>query len=316
MTGARVSGPRARRDITGILLLDKPAGISSNAALQRARARCGAMKAGHTGNLDVAASGLLPVCFGEATKVCGWLLDADKVYDATVALGVTTTTGDAEGEVLTRQPVTPDMLARLPDLLATFLGTRSQVPPMYSALKRNGKPLYQLARAGIEVERAPRAISLHSLTLLGREADQLQIRVHCSKGTYIRVLAEDIGAALGCGASLSALRRIASGPFALADAVTLEELWAMPEPVEAFDARLLPADLALAGLPVLAVGTAEARALGEGRAVQAAAWAGSGPARAYAADGRFVGLVEVLGDRRIVPRRIFGRALGLGHQSQ
>ena len=316
MTGARVSGPRARRDITGILLLDKPAGISSNAALQRARARFGAVKAGHTGNLDVAASGLLPICFGEATKVCGWLLDADKVYDATVALGVTTTTGDAEGEVLARQPVTPDMLARLPALLASFVGTRAQVPPMYSALKRNGKPLYQLARAGIEVERAPREVTLHSLALMNQEAEQFVLRVHCSKGTYIRVLAEDIGAALGCGASLTALRRVASGPFALADALTLEQLWALPEPLEAFDDRLLPADLALAGLPMLAVGMAEARALGEGRVVQASTWEGSGPARAYAADGRFVGLVEVLGDRRILPRRIFGRTSGLGHQSQ
>ena len=308
-------GQRAKRDITGILLLDKPAGISSNTALQRARARFGAVKAGHTGNLDVEASGLLPVCFGEATKVCGWLLDADKVYDATLRLGVRTATGDAEGVVLESIPVTAGMRERLPELLPGFLGTRQQVPPMYSALKRDGKPLYQLARAGLEVVREPRQITIHSLTLLACEEDQAQIRVHCSKGTYIRVLAEEIGAALGCGASLRGLRRLVAGPFSLNSAVTLDELWSRPEPLEAFDARLLPADLALAGIPVLALAPPDARSLREGREVRLSSASVVGLARAYEATGGFVGLVEVAAGGLAAPRRMFDRTLGLRDQS-
>ena len=304
--------PRARRDITGVLLLDKPVGISSNAALQRARARFGAAKAGHTGNLDVEASGLLPLCFGEATKVCGWLLDADKVYDATLRLGVRTATGDAEGVVIERQAVSAEMRARLPGLLSTFLGARQQVPPMYSALKRDGRPLYELARAGIEVERQAREIRIHDLQLLACEGEQARIRVHCSKGTYIRVLAEEIGAALGCGASLQALRRLAAGPFSLSGAVTLDELWASSEPLEAFDRLLLPADLALAGLPVLVLDPGDAGSLRQGRPVRLATFRQLGPIRVYQADGSFVGLAEVTREGQAEPRRMFGQVLALG----
>ena len=315
MIAAAGGGPRVRRDITGILLLDKPAGISSNAALQRARARFRASKAGHTGNLDVAASGLLPVCLGEATKVCGWLLDADKVYDATVRLGVRTATGDAEGEVLEQKPVTPGMRQRLPELLSSFLGARQQVPPMYSALKRDGRPLYELARAGIEVDRAPRKINVHSLELLATAGDTATLRVKCSKGTYIRVLAEEIGEALGCGASLEALRRLAAGPFSLDQAVTLDELWSIPSPLEAFDRLLLPADTALGGIPAVVFAPSGARSLKEGRSVPLQAAFPAGVARAYETDGRFVGLVEIGADGRAAPRRIFGRVLGMSHQS-
>lgn len=309
------TSPRARREVIGVLLLDKPAGISSNAALQRARARFGAAKAGHTGNLDVEASGLLPLCFGEATKVCGWLLDADKTYDATLRLGVRTTTGDAEGDVVERRSVTAEMRESLAALLPTLLGPRLQVPPMYSALKQGGRPLYALARAGLEVERAPREIKLYALDLISSEGDEARIRVHCSKGTYIRVLAEEIGAALGCGASLVALRRLTAGPFSLLDAVTLDELWARPDPLEAFDARLLPADLALTGLPLLVLGPAQVGSLRHGRNVQLDGSWGAGLFRVYETAGCFVGLVEITPGGLATPRRMFGQVLGMGRQS-
>ena len=182
-----------RRPLTGILLLDKPAGLSSNAALQRVRFVFGADKGGHTGNLDVAATGLLPICLGEATKLSAWLLDSDKRYLAEVRLGTTTSTGDAEGEVLRRAEVTDQMHARVPQVLAALLGEQWQVPPMHSALKRDGRPLYELARAGIEVEREARQITIHALAMLALEGDKLTIDVSCSKGTYIRVLAESFG---------------------------------------------------------------------------------------------------------------------------
>lgn len=212
--------------INGVLLLDKPHGISSNAALQKARRLLNAAKAGHTGTLDPMATGLLPLAFGEATKFSTDLLGADKSYRATIRLGVMTTTGDAEGEVVEIRAV--DFAANALDAtLRQFSGTIEQMPPMHSALKRDGQPLYSLARRGIEVERLPRRVTIHRLTLIEREGDCLVVDVDCSKGTYVRVLAEDIGRALGCGAHLTALRRTGVGRLRIDDSVTLPALEAM-----------------------------------------------------------------------------------------
>ena len=242
--------PRARvqrRPVHGVLLLDKPLGLSSNQALQKAKWLLRAEKAGHTGTLDPLATGVLPLCFGAATKFSGLHLDADKRYEATLRLGVTTTTGDAEGEVLAEKPVpqiTPEMLDAV---RARFTGRISQVPPMYSALKKDGKALYEYARAGLEVERAAReaTISALNLALAPDQSAQaaIKIEVFCSKGTYIRTLGEDIGAALGCGGHLTRLRRVATGPFAQSQCITLEALEAMADAERL--AALLPPDALL-----------------------------------------------------------------------
>ena len=228
-TRARVQ----RRPVHGVLLLDKPLGLSSNQALQKAKWLLRAEKAGHTGTLDPLATGVLPLCFGAATKFSALHLDADKTYLATLCLGVTTSTGDAEGEVTGRQPVPAIDDAALEAVRQRFLGAITQVPPMHSALKKDGKALYEYARAGIEVERAPRDVQIHALKLALAHTQQAQpaieIEVTCSKGTYIRTLGEDIGKALGCGGHLTRLRRTATGPFTAADCVTLEALEAMDE---------------------------------------------------------------------------------------
>jgi tRNA pseudouridine55 synthase len=237
-----------RRAVHGVLLLDKPIGLSSNDALQKAKRLYRAEKAGHTGTLDPLATGLLPLCFGAATKFSQVSLDADKRYTATLKLGVTTSTGDAEGEVLQRRPVnvsTEDVLAAC----ARFVGDIEQVPPMHSALKRDGKALYEYARAGIEVEREPRSVTIRRINLMGGLHDEWTIDVRCSKGTYIRTLAEDIGAALGCGAHLIALRRTGSGPLTLDGSVTLDQIAVMTE--EQRDATLLDADTLLADWPAV-----------------------------------------------------------------
>ncbi len=293
-----------RRPLTGILLLDKPAGLSSNAALQRVRFVYGADKGGHTGNLDVAATGLLPICLGEATKVSAWLLDSDKRYLADVRLGVTTSTGDAEGEVLRSADVTAEMRTRLPEVLASLRGEQSQVPPMYSALKRDGRPLYELARAGVEVERAARQITIHALEMLALDGNELKIDVSCSKGTYIRVLAESIGDLLGCGASLSGLRRTRAGPFSLADAVPLAHFGEVQWPGTAFDSLLLPADAALHGMQAIVLPATLDAELKQGRAVPLTGHHPSAPVRIYRADGEFAGLGEVTLERKLQPRRL------------
>lgn len=237
-----------RRAVHGVLLLDKPFGLSSNDALQKAKRLYRAEKAGHTGTLDPLATGLLPLCFGAATKFSQVSLEADKTYRARLKLGLRTSTGDAEGEVLNERPVQctrDDLLAAC----ARFVGAIDQVPPMHSALKRDGKALYEYARAGIEVEREPRRVTIHRIDMLDCQHDEVEIEVRCSKGTYIRTLAEDIGEALGCGAHLIALRRTASGPLALQGAVTLEQLEAASEAER--DALLRPVDELLGEWPVL-----------------------------------------------------------------
>ena len=270
----------------GALLLDKPLGMTSNRALQDAKKLLGAKKAGHGGTLDPLASGLLVILVGEGTKFAGPMLDADKEYLATVKLGVTTTTADAEGEVLEERPVQvqPDQVAAA---LGRFRGPIAQMPPMHSALKRDGVPLYQLARAGRSVERQPRQVEIHELELLQCAPPILELRVRCSKGTYIRVLAEDIGAALGTGAHLAALRRTSSGRFHVRDAATLEELRAMPNK----RAALLPLRALLEGLPRAELdATAEAR-LRNGQPLKISGLA-EGLCALYGADGGVIGLGE------------------------
>ncbi|MDL2283827.1 tRNA pseudouridine(55) synthase TruB [Oxalobacter sp. OttesenSCG-928-P03] len=215
---------KPRLPVHGVLLLDKPAGLSSNDALVRAKRRLNAKKAGHTGTLDPFATGLLPLCFGEATKFAQDLLNADKTYETTVRLGIRTSTGDTEGEVVSEQDAEGITLAEVKAALSRFVGEIDQVPPMHSALKRDGKPLYEYARAGIEVEREARRITIHDMTLLDFSPPFLTLRVSCSKGTYIRVLGEDIGETLGCGAHLHSLRRTRVGQLEISDASTLDDI--------------------------------------------------------------------------------------------
>lgn len=297
-----------RRRVDGVLLLDKPPGITSSTAVQKVRRLFRAEKAGHTGTLDPMATGLLPVCFGEATKFSHLLLDADKRYLATVRLGVTTTTGDMEGAITSRARVTSGR-NEVDTALARFRGAIQQVPPMFSAIKRNGQPLYKLARAGGEVPRAPRGIVIHELSLIALDGDELKLSVTCSKGTYIRVLAEDIGRALGCGACLAGLRREGVGGFQLAaGGITLEQLERMTP--AARDALLLPEDALVSALPRLDLDAAGALQLRHGQAVDRAATCGEGLARIYGPNREFLGVAEVMAPGRIVPRRLVsdGRA--------
>jgi tRNA pseudouridine55 synthase len=237
---------KARELVDGVLLLDKPVGLSSNDALIKAKRVLNAKKAGHTGTLDPFATGLLPLCFGEATKFSQDLLEADKTYEATVHLGIMTTTGDTEGEVIESRDVEVT-LEQIEAALARFRGPILQVPPMYSALKRDGKALYEYAREGITLEREARPVTIHGLDFLGYEAPMLRIRVTCSKGTYVRVLGEDIGAALGCGAHLNALRRTGVGALDAGHMITLEELQAHPDP----RSLLAPVDALLSSFPAV-----------------------------------------------------------------
>lgn len=290
-----------KRPVSGVLLLDKPAGISSNLALQKAKRLYQAAKAGHTGNLDPFATGLLPVCLGEATKFSQFLLDADKTYQAWVRLGQTTTTGDPEGEVVSSRPVNVTQ-AQVEEVMGRFVGAISQVPPMYSALKRDGKALYEYARQGIEVEREARQVTIYDLRLDSFAGDELVITARVSKGTYIRTLAEDVGEALGCGAYLTALRRTAIGEFAVAQAKTLEQLDDMS--MEDRDACLLAADVLLQGVPEVELDTESAFYLGRGQEVWVPRTAVSGTVRLYDSQRRFLGIGEVTGEGKIAPRRL------------
>ena len=237
--------PKKPRDLVdGVLLIDKPVGLSSNDALIKAKRVVNAKKAGHTGTLDPFATGLLPLCFGEATKFSQDLLEADKTYDAVVHLGITTTTGDTEGEAVETRPVNVTA-EQIDAALAKFRGPILQVPPMYSALKRDGKALYEYAREGITLERDARPVTIHTLEMLAYDAPMLTIRVTCSKGTYVRVLGEDIGAELGCGAHLNALRRIQVGGLTVDGMVTLEQLQAHDNPLS----LLAPVDALLSSFP-------------------------------------------------------------------
>jgi tRNA pseudouridine55 synthase len=296
---------RIRRAVNGVLVLDKPRGMSSNQALQKVRWLLNAEKAGHTGSLDPLATGVLPLCFGEATKFSQYLLDADKGYETLAQLGVTTTTGDAEGEVLEERQVTVGREA-LEALLPRFRGEIEQVPPMYSALKKDGQPLYKLARAGEVVEREARSVTIARLELLAFEAPCATLAVSCSKGTYIRTLVEDIGRELGCGAHVAALRRTQAGPFGLAQAVTLEELVQVHAEGgnEALDRFLLPVDAGLEHWPLLQLSEHSAYYWLHGQPVRAPEAPKFGMLRVQDHEGRFIGIGEVTDDGRIAPRRL------------
>lgn len=290
---------KAWKQVDGVLLLDKPVGLSSNDALQKARRLFSAAKGGHTGTLDPLASGLLPLCFGEATKFSADLLDADKTYEAELKLGVTTDSGDAEGQVIATAAVDVSEAAIL-RALAKFTGEISQIPPMHSALKRDGRPLYELARKGIEVEREARQVTIHAIELLEWSGDCLRLRVACSKGTYIRVLAADIGAVLGCGAHLTGLRRTVVGDLDLARSVTLATL----EPLEegARMAFLLPVDALLSSLPRLDLEAEAAERFRHGNPVSLPEGL-SGKIRVYA-EGRLIGVGEPGREGRLWPKRL------------
>ena len=297
--------PAARwRDVDGILLLDKPEGLTSNAALQRARRAFRARKAGHTGSLDPLASGLLPVCFGQATKASALLLDADKTYAVTIALGERTATADREGEVVERAAVPALTAEFVREQAARFLGESTQVPPMYSALKHQGQRLYRLARQGIEVERAPRRIVIRRLELLALGTGHLDFELDCSKGTYVRTLAEDLARACGTVGHVLALRRLKLGPFQVPRMTTLAEIEALAGNPQSLDAFLMPADAALPELPAVQLGAAEQACILHGQAVFAA-----GPAacqvRMYGPAGRFLGVGRMSSEgRQLAPERI------------
>lgn len=297
---------RGNVDVTGILLLDKPAGISSNRALQIARRAVGAAKAGHTGNLDVAATGLLPLCFGEATKVCGFLLDADKRYLAEARLGVRSSTGDAEGELTPTGIPPPSEDDEILAAVAAFRGEITQVPPMYSALKHGGQPLYRLARQGIEIPREPRKVTIHALELVRRDAATVTLDVRCSKGTYIRTLVEDLGQRLGCGAYLSGLRRLEAGSFRLADALSLDAVEAFASAGRSAEIPLFAADSALADLPVVALDAFATERFRQGQPQVLATPLPQGMVRVYAQDGVFVGVGIAGADASLRAKRVFG----------
>jgi tRNA pseudouridine55 synthase len=292
---------RPKKNVSGVLLLDKPLGYSSNQALQKVKLLFQAAKAGHTGTLDPLATGLLPLCFGEATKFAHFLTDADKVYVATVKLGITTNTGDAEGEVLSTQAVNVSQL-QFEHACRQFVGQISQIPPMYSALKHEGKAMYEYARAGIEIERAARVVSIHSIELHSFEHDVATITVKCSKGTYIRTLAEDIGNMLGCGAHLIGLRRTATANYQIQHAITLEQFDALL-PVER-TLLLLPADSAVQHLPTMILDADSTFYLQQGQAVWQSGKIPQGLMRLYSEQQVFLGLGEQQSDGKIVPRRL------------
>ena len=297
---------RIKRHIDGVLLLDKPLGFSSNQALQKVKWLFQAAKAGHTGSLDPLATGVLPICFGEATKFSHFLLDSDKSYRALVKFGSTTTTGDAEGEVLTTAAVNVSP-HQLQDALNKFRGEISQVPPMYSALKHQGKALYEYARQGVDIDRLARVVTIYDITLNQFDGQQAEITVVCSKGTYIRTLAEDIGAELGCGAHLAGLRRLSAAHYALADTVTLESLEAMP--LEQRDALLLSPDSAIQDLPQVELDDDSVFYLLRGQEVWKSGFNVQGLFRIYSEKRVFLGIGEQTEDGRIAPRRLLVQKL-------
>lgn len=295
--------------MSGIVLLDKPTGVQSNAVLQRVKALYQARKAGHTGSLDNLASGLLPICLGEATKLSGYLLEADKRYLSRFTLGVTTATGDSQGDILTRCALpkfTDDAIARA---MLSLTGQIQQIPPMYSAIKQNGTRLYELAYKGEEVVREPRTVRIEQFTLLERGDDWLDVEVSCSKGTYIRTLATDLGDALRCGAHVSVLRRTQVGPFKGAQMVNFDELErASEQGLENLDSLLLPMDLAVEHCPAVEVERDSAFYLQQGQAVVVPQAPSAGLVRLYGEDLGFIGMGEVLDDGRIAPKRLVATA--------
>ncbi|MES9903091.1 MAG: tRNA pseudouridine(55) synthase TruB [Sedimenticola sp.] len=293
------------RNVQGILLLDKPLGETSNSALQKVKQLYFAKKAGHTGSLDPLATGLLPICFGGATKISAYLLDADKRYSVKVKLGVTTATGDTEGEVLETRPTDGISEVDVAAAVERFSGEIQQIPPMYSALKHKGERLYKLAREGKVVEREPRTVTIHSLTLLGYSQPEFELDVHCSKGTYVRTLAEDIGEVLGCGAHVVGLRRTAVGPFDGSGMVNMATIETHREETGgSLDELLLPADSALAGWPAVHLNNDSTYYLKMGQAVMVPKAPTSGLVRLYDDKEVFIGVGEIEDDGKVAPRRL------------
>ncbi len=298
---------RKGREIDGVLVLDKPRGMSSNDAVQRAKRLFRARKVGHTGSLDPLATGVLPLCFGEATKFSQFLLESDKKYWARIKLGVRTNSGDADGEVIDTSPVVGVTRERIEAVLANFRGEIEQVPSMFSAVKHHGQPLYKLARQGIEVERASRRVIIHANELTRLEGDELELEIHCSKGTYVRTLAEEIGDALGCGGHVVALRRRKAGPYGEAELVTFD---AVEEALQkggfpAIDAMLLPIATAVRDWPTVKLSESTAYYVRQGQPVIVP----HAPSRGWVrlmegCDGEFMGVGEILDDGRVAPRRL------------
>lgn len=295
------------RDVDGVLLLDKPAGVSSNFALQDVKRLFGACKAGHTGSLDPLATGMLPICFGEATKISAFLLDADKRYRMLCQLGTNMTTGDADGEVLLERDFSHVTRAAIEKLLPQFTGLIEQIPPMYSALKHNGQRLYKLAREGIEVERKPRSVTIHEWVFHGYENGVIDLEVACSKGTYVRTLAEDIGNALDCGGHVTALRRLAVGPYQGA-MVTMAELQQLAEQGQAaLDAILLPIESGIANWPDVKLDNDSAFYMRQGQPILVPHAPTCGYVRIYHHQ-EFMGVGEIQDDGRVAPRRMIQAA--------
>ena len=294
------------RNVSGILLLDKPLGMTSNAALQEVKQLYRARKAGHTGSLDPLASGLLPICLGSATRISAFLLDADKEYLVRVKLGEITTTADAEGEVIESHPADHVTEADLLAVLPRFTGEIQQLPPMYSAVKHKGERLYKLAREGIEVEREPRTITIHALELTGFDSPEFEMRVHCSKGTYVRTLAEDIGKALKVGAHVVGLRRTRVGPYHEADMVPLQRIQeiAQHQGTAGLDELLLPLDTGLAQWPEVHLGADSTFYIKQGQPVMVPKSPTEGWVRIYGVDDQFIGVGEIDDDGRVAPRRL------------
>lgn len=312
MTKTRVK--RKGRPVNGILLLDKPQGITSNGALQQVKRLFGAEKAGHTGSLDPIATGVLPICFGEATKFSRFLLEADKRYLATFKLGVSTATGDSEGEIIETRSVVGRNRKDLEAVLANYIGEIEQVPSMFSAIKQNGQPLYKLARQGIEVERKARKVRIASMQLVEFSEEELVLDIECSKGTYVRSLAEDIGEDLGCGAHVSALRRLRAGPFEIDASFTLPELFDRKQKAEEeLDVLLLSARSAVRDWPCSVLSALTASYLLQGQPVQVPNSPLSGWVSLFHEvedDANFIGVGEILDDGRIAPRRLVAMQKG------
>jgi tRNA pseudouridine55 synthase len=304
-----VSKRRRGRAVDGILILDKPMGLSSNQALQRVKRLYVAAKAGHTGSLDPLATGVLPLCFGEATKFSQYLLDADKAYESTFVLGTVTNTGDAEGHVLESKNADYVTEVDVVAALKTFEGNIEQIPSMFSAIKQDGQPLYKLARQGLELERKPRPVVIKLLQLRAfREGEKPEVDIYleCSKGTYVRSLAEDLGGVLGCGAFVSALRRTRAGPFSIEDSLTLDKLEALKDTCEPheLDNYLLPADAALDALPLVRLSESGGFYMRQGQPVLVPNAPRGGIVRVALETGEFLGVGEILDDGRVAPRRL------------
>lgn len=298
-----------KKNIDGILLLDKPLHLTSNGALQRVKYLFSAKKAGHTGSLDPLATGMLPLCFGEATKFSQFLLESDKSYQVTIQLGVQTTTGDAEGEVIATKSVDAFSEKQLIEVLRQFEGTIQQIPPMFSAIKIQGKPLYELARKGIEIEREPRIVHIYHLQLLDVLQDKISLDIHCSKGTYVRTLAEDIGEKLGCGAHVIELRRTTVSPYDQIKMHTMKEIEDIHAQygADALKELLIPIETAVQSLPSVTLSTSAQFYIRTGQPVMVPHLPTDGMVRLYSQAGQFLGVGDIMDDGRVAPKRLISQ---------